>query len=959
MKNLLLTFLVLLQILIVQAQSNFTQKKKVFKLPEGITSQDYIPDVIIIKYKASSESAVKTSFDKKSSAIKNTSLISLEKVFPGQEYKASTFSRSVPDDGLNRIYRATIAKSAEIEEIINELLADPSIEYAEPSYIHHSSYTPNDTRYVMGQQSYLDIVKAPQAWNLIKNSSGIIIGIVDSGSELTHPDLAANIYYNTADPINGIDDDGDGYIDNYAGWDFVGASSSNMKPDNDPTVVGASNDHGVHVSGIASAVTDNAVGVSSIAFNAKLLIVKAGPDDSGSDIYRGYEGIKYAADKGANIINCSWGSKGGGSFGRDIIEYAINKGCLIVAAAGNSGTETPEYPAAYNGVLSIANSENDDTRASSSSYGHYVTLSAPGNSILSTIFNKNYGQSSGTSMSSPVVSSAAALVKSYFPLLSMQQVGELIRITADNIDNKNPGYEGKMGKGRLNVFRALSETPPSVRIQHIKEEEHVSTNSLLSDTLYLYVDIKNFLFPVINLQLTLNTSNVNANVLTSQLTVPALATLETKNLIGPFKVLINAKTPANSTVQFRLSYSANNNSYQDFEGFSVIVAKDYLDISTGAIVTTLTSKGRIGYSETAAENGSGFIFKGTQLLYEASLLIGVSPSMVSDNARTENEESNEHFIKTIRAHELSNTMDSVVAESAFDDSGNPNRLNITVKQKMTAYKSSPNDNYIIAEYQVFNTTNYALKNVYVGLFTDWDIGSGSTNVTQYDAPNRLAYIHEKQGTGLYGGVKLLNQDAPPAYYPMSYNVSGNPLSDDVFTQAEKWESLSSGIKALGMGTTTSSGVDVFFVSGNGPYEIPANGSIKVAFALLGGESLSELQSSAGAAQQKYNRINIAPKDEDSASLTIFTYPNPIISSNNSLNTIRFTLPEAGKVSVEMFNVKGQKIKTLISNEAYSSGVHYLNYDFNSRDFLSLDSGIYFYRLSCNDESKTIKISLLR
>jgi len=959
MKNLLLTFIILLKILTLQAQSNSIQKSQTFKLPAGITTKDYISDVVIIKYKVSAESSAKTLSGKQSPTIKSATVLSLEKMFPEQEYAAKTFSRNVQDDGLSRIYKATISKSAGIENVINELLADPSIEYAEPSYIHHVSYIPNDARYNNGQQSYLDVVKAPQAWNLIKHSSGIIIGIVDSGSELTHADLAANIYYNTADPVNGIDDDGDGYTDNYAGWDFVGASANNIKPDNNPTVVGPSNDHGVHVSGIASAVTDNSIGVASIAFNAKLLIVKAGPDDSGSDIYRGYEGIKYAADKGAKIINCSWGSKGGGNFGRDIIEYVINKGCLVVAAAGNSGSEIPEYPAAYNGVLAIANTEDDDVKAASSSYGDYVTLSAPGSSILSTVFNNSYGQSSGTSMSAPVVSSAAALVKSYFPLLTMQQVGELIRITADDIDKKNPGYEGKIGKGRLNVFRALTENPPSVRIQNIKEEEYTATNTLLPDTLYLYFDLKNFLFPVTNLQLTLSTSNIHASILTPQLIVPTLATLETKNLIGPFKVAIGAETPANSTIQFRLTYAANNNSYQDFEGFSVIVAKDYLDISTNSISTTITSNGRIGFSATAAERGSGFIFKANQLLYEASLLIGTSPAMVSDNVRTENEESNEHFIKTVRAHEVSNTIDSIVAESEFDDSGNPNRLNIAIKQKMTAYKSAPDDTYVIAEYEVFNTTNYALKNVYVGLFTDWDIGSGSTNVTQYDAPNRLGYIHEKQQTGFYGGIKLLSQNAPPAYYPMSYNISGNPLSDDSFSQAEKWETLSSGIKALSMGTTTASGVDVFFVSGNGPYEIPANASIKVAFALIGGESLQDLQTSALAAQQKYNRLNVEFPEEEVTALNLISYPNPIISNDNSLNTIRFTLPEEGLVSLELFNIMGQKLKTLVSNQAYSRGVHYLNYDFSGRNFLNVNSGVYFYRLTCNGKSKTTRISVLR
>ncbi len=948
----------MLYILASQAQDTVIKKKPFFEVPQGITSKDYIPGLIILKFRAGAEPSSKIFSSKHIPTVKAGSVISVKSKFPETDFELRTNARNRKDVGLNRIYELNISKSVNIEEVINELLADPNIEYAEPAYINHTYYTPNDPRYISGEQNYLNVVRAPQAWDLIRNASGIIIGIVDSGSDLTHQDLAANIFYNTADPVNGFDDDGDGFTDNYAGWDFVGATGSNIKADNNPNVVGPANDHGVHVSGIASAVSNNGVGVASIAFNAKLLIVKAGPDDSGSDIYRGYEGIKYAADKGAKIINCSWGSKSASSFGRDVVNYALNKGCLIVAAAGNSGSNQPDYPAAFQGVLAVANTDNSDVKASSSNFGDYVTLAAPGNSILSTTFNNTYGYSTGTSMSSPVVASAAALVKSYLPSLSMQQVGELLRVTADNIDAKNPAYIGELGKGRLNVLRALTETSPSVRIQSIKEEDHPSANVQSPDTLYLYFDIKNFLFSASNLTLNLSTQNQNAIILTPQINLGSLATLEARSMVGPFKVAIQPGTPTNTLVSFRLDYLANNTSYRDFEKFSVVVAKDYLNINTNSITTTISSNGRIGFSVPDAEGGAGFVYKGNQLLYEASLMIGNSSTRVSNNARSVNDESDEHFIKLVRAHELVNNADSVRAEAQFDDSGNPERLFVSVKQQMLGYKSDPNDKYIISEYEVFNTTNFALSNVYVGLFTDFDVLGGTTNVTQFDPSARLAYVYDKQQTSPYAGIKLLNQNSPAIYYPLSYNIANNPLTDNDFTIAEKWETLSNGVKALGLGTTTT-GVDVSFVSGNGPFSIPANSSIKVAFALIGGDNLQDIQTSAALAQQKYDLISAVPPAEAITKVDLKVYPNPVVTSESGISILRFALPEEGLVTLELCNILGQTVRTLVSKQSYSSGVHYLNYDFSGGYFSDVLSGVYFYRLIYNNQLTTSKISVLR
>jgi hypothetical protein len=561
-------------------------------------------------------------------------------------------------------------------------------------------------------------------------------------------------------------------------------------------------------------------------------------------------------------------------------------------------------------------------------------------------------------MSSPVVASAAALVKRAFPQLGMQEVGELLRITADNIDAKNPAYIGKMGKGRLNVLRALTETPPSIRIQNIVQSERNSFNGQTADTLYLYLDVKNFLFPATGVQLSLNTNNSSLTILNPQITIASLGRLETKSQIGPFRILIPASVANNTSVQFTINYTANGGAYQDYENFSLIVAKDYLDITTPSVSTTITSNGRIGYSSPDQEGGQGFIYKGEQLLYEAALMIGNAPSRVSDNARAVNDQTDEDFVRVIKAHEIVDNTDSVMAESQFNDAGSSSRLNVLVNHKMLAYKTSPNDKYVIAEYEISNLNNIPLTNVHVGLFTDWDILGGANNATQYDAATRLAYVYDRQQTAPYAGVKLLSQTAAPVYYPLSYRLTGNPLTDNDFTTAEKWETLSSGIKTNEMGTN-GTGIDVSFVSGFGPYTINANSSIKVAFSIVGGDNLQDLKVNAISAQQKFDAANGELPPGDVTKLSFEVYPNPVISAQNSLSSVRFFLPQDGTVSLDLVNLQGQTVRSLVSLQPYLKGVYTLNYDFNSAGFSDVESGIYIYKLNFSGQIAAKKLKVLR
>lgn len=927
-------------------------RKGKFVLPKGVTSKDYLPNTLIVKFKKSGDKQINSisSEAKKQLTVAGVNLSGITRLFPTtnstEAIQSLKANNALPD--LSDIYMARYEGSTDIVTVINALLEDQQIIYAEPSYIYKTSFVPNDPGYV--NQSYLTKVMAPQAWDILKNAANVIIGIVDSGSDLQHEDLAANIFVNTADPVNGIDDDGDGYIDNYHGWDFVGNSAATMLPDNNPDVTNDSTDHGVHVSGIASAVSNNNRGVASIAYNAKLMIVKTGADNNSRAIYKGYEGIKYAADHGAAIINCSWGGTGGGQFGQEIIDYAIAKGSLVIAAAGNDTTDVPDYPASYKGVLSVASVTSTDVKSSFSNFGNHITISAPGSSIYNTLNGDKYGYKSGTSMATPLVASAAALVKAKYPNYNGLQVGEVLRTTADPIDNLNPSFAGKIGKGRLNIFNALTQTTSSIRYQKIEVTDQSNGVRAANSEIILKVDLKSFLAPVSGLNLNISSTSQYVQILDPNISIGNLGTLESKINVGPIRVKVLANAPQNENVTFKLSYVGNGGTYTDSEQYTITVALDYLNVTVNKLSTTFSSNGRVGYSKGDATGGLGLIYKDENMLFEAALMIGKSATQVSNNARNDNG-YNEDFIKQVSAQQVSNNTAAFEGTATFIDANSTSPIGLKVKSKMLAFANQPDDKYVIVEYEIFNTSSTALEGIYTAMFTDWDLDESSANATRYDAPTKIAYAYAKKNASYpYTGVKLLTNLAPPLYYPMSYQIAGDPLADGKFTTAEKFQTLTAGIKANGLGFDSDNGNDIMYTIGTGPYNIPINGSIKVAYAFMGADNLTELISVGQAALTNYLKTLATPIATKPLNFILKqNYPNP----SKDLTTITFDIAEKSSTSLVITNAIGKVVATLV-NEKLNEGSY--TKQVNLSNYLP---GIYFYKLKAGNYQKTLKMIVVK
>jgi subtilisin len=275
-----------------------------------------------------------------------------------------------------------------------------------------------------------DLIKAPTAWNNGYTGQGIIVAVLDTGVDYNHQDLKNNIWSNAKEIAgNGIDDDGNGYVDDVQGWNFD--SSNNNILDN--------NGHGTHVSGTIAA-ENNSIGVTGIAYNSKIMPVKV-LDANGSGSYSSItKGIYYAVDNGANVINLSLGGNSSKDTLKSAIEYASNKGVMVVMAAGNNSDALPSYPAryAYNSGIAVGavdknNNLADFSNRSGSQEITYVT--APGVDVYSTIPNDQYANYNGTSMAAPHIAGVVALMLSANPNLTDIQVRQIIISTSANSTN--------------------------------------------------------------------------------------------------------------------------------------------------------------------------------------------------------------------------------------------------------------------------------------------------------------------------------------------------------------------------------------------------------------------------------------------------------------------------------------------------------------------------------------------
>ena len=330
---------------------------------------------------------------------------------------------------------------------LDDLKASGVILYWEHSRTQQLYFEPSDPSFFL--QWHLNKIMAPDAWVTAQGDTSFVLAVVDSGVDYMHDDLKDNLAYNYDDPINGLDDDNDGYIDNYYGWDF----GSN---DHDPLVDGTNFlAHGSSICGVAAASTNNAIGAASPAFNCRYLPVKI--TNSVGYLIDTNAGILYGAQMGAQVINCSFGSIEFSQAEADIIQYVTDSmDVLVIASAGNEGLNTDVYPAALDNVIGVCALDSNDLKTSISNYGYNFDIAAPGSFIYSPYVQNQYASNSGTSVATAIVSGSAILLRSHFPTENVAQITARLLNSTDDIYSVNQNYQNLLGTGRLNLSSALS-----------------------------------------------------------------------------------------------------------------------------------------------------------------------------------------------------------------------------------------------------------------------------------------------------------------------------------------------------------------------------------------------------------------------------------------------------------------------------------------------------------------------
>jgi len=373
-----------------------------------------------------------------------------------------------------KIHQLKLPAGLNVQQAVKAYKASALIEFAEPNYYRYLQAAPNDPGYAANMWGLNNIgqtggtinadINAPEAWNITTGSSAVIVADIDSGMDMTHPDLVANVWVNLGEiPGNGIDDDGNGYIDDVHGWDFG-------ENDNDPSdTIASCGGHGTHTAGTIGASGNNGVGVTGVNWAVSLMPLKIfNPIFGGLFCTASSSAIigavNYASMMGARVSNNSYGGGPASLAEQNAIQASK---ALFVAAAGNDGLSndiTASYPATYplDNIISVAATDHNDVQAVFSNFGVLtVDLAAPGVHILSTLPNNTYNFYDGTSMAAPHVTGAAALLLAQNPNLT---INELKRLLLDGVD-PIPGLPVLTG-GRLNIFTSLTfnQTPADVTV---------------------------------------------------------------------------------------------------------------------------------------------------------------------------------------------------------------------------------------------------------------------------------------------------------------------------------------------------------------------------------------------------------------------------------------------------------------------------------------------------------------
>lgn len=805
------------------------------------------------------------------------------------------------------------------------------VEYAEPQYIREVFYEfPNDT--LVSEQYALFNCQVIEALDLLDGAKDtVVISVVDTGLDYLHDDLQNIMWVNPGEDgidnngknkrENGIDDDENGFVDDWRGWDF--GSSDSTGQDNDPYPGGG---HGTHVAGIIAANSNNVTGIAGINPYAKILPVKIGFDNPWiRNLINSYEGLLYAAMMGADVINNSWGGGGYSEAENEIIQQANEFGALIVAAAGNNNENTKFYPASYDNVLSVASTDDQDRRSGFSNYHYVVDVAAPGTAVMSTIPDSSYAAWSGTSMASPVAAAIAGLIKIKYPDYNNMMLGEHLKATSDNIDSLNFNYLGLIGRGRVNAYRAITDTNLySLNIQNIEIIQLNSNRILLGgDTIRIRFSFLNTLKPLTNVNLVAESQFINQqNFINKEINIGDFQTMESKYPDEYIEVIIPDIEGLDIELPINFDISSDEN-FNIKTRVSVLINPSYRTLDKNNISVTVGSIGTIGFNDYPVNaKGDGFTWKGgSNVLFEGALMIGVDTVRVSDVARAGNASRRSDdfsIIKSIKDY-FPGLNSTIETEAQFQDGIDSASVGVIVDNFYYQYNVDPMKDCVIGIYDVINRTENKFDSLFVGNYFDWDIGpGGSYNFAYWDYDNEvgICYNTKDETLPIIGMMQI--SDNPVNFFAIDNDGSSqdNPGVYDGFPKIEKWKMMSSGI-----GRDSTGIKDVSTVISAGPIELESKDTSRVIMAYFAAANIDELLANSKAIREFMKSPSSITEDFNPFLNTNFIkniYPNP--SSGNFINVELYEFDK--NIKINLFDINGKIVKSIenITNSSFKLDV---------------------------------------
>lgn len=745
----------------------------------------------------------------------------------------------ISENKLSRWFTIEYSDSIAPERVVFAARRSSAIEMCEPVYPRYFQSSPllaappNDP--LLDSQYYLKATHTLEAWGVQRCDSTMVVATVDQGIEFDHPDLGAAVWHNPGEmgldahgndkSTNHIDDDSDGFIDDWTGWDFSGANGSSSR--NSPTSEAM---HGHHVAGILAATGNNGIGIAGVAFGAKMIVLKAASNFFCSDpTTTGFQGILYAADHGAKVISCSWGGATRSQSEQDVVNYAYARNSIVVCSAGNGGSlSESNYPSAYDHAVSVGSLTEDLSLTPDSQPGAHVTACAPGQFVLSTLypdtntfcgfdlcgryFAGGYGEMCGTSMATPQVAGALAIIRQHWPNATNRWAVERLRATCDPLSyDPAPGFNGR---GKINVYRALTDAHAySLRLE--RSDIHTSSGNewmVAPDTAVIRLHARNILdtLPDAKIRIELIDPFGNAtpyfHTATRTISVGSLAPGQSVELPA-ITIVADSNTPTRIDLLVRLWISDSSVGYTGDYDYVRLHCNPGFRTLRNNLTVSIGDNGSIGFRDaTFDEQGDGFRWEHAPSSIRTdgqSVLLGGGLIMARDT---------DHVVDALGSFTTyAGSVAFVAKYPILFDSGmqavgaylgpgegitgsfwdyqadSANRLDARIKESAWALPQRAANSIVLTYYYPH------MPPTDIGLFMDWDFGDyGNRDSAWFDLSDSIMYAmrHDESGYPV-AAMKLVTavpSGATLAYYAMSSNSNDPGFGpSDISSRPSKWK----------------------------------------------------------------------------------------------------------------------------------------------------------------------------